>query len=183
MPTPATRQSLTEFFDLPSYNASIADQMPTSWFVVFHLSTKRRWLHWLAFGRFKHVSCFAWVDSAQRWVFFDPALERSWLRLVPDDMAGMEPAHEQDIKANYYGGDIGHYSKIGVVVKIDTQIVDIIKPNIGFARGCVREVARLIGIRTRAMRPDALFRDCLRLGGVVINPERLPPPRRTRNHA
>lgn len=145
-----------------------ADQMPQSWFVVFHDKTPRWWLRWLSFGKFKHVSCFGWVENADRWVFFDPALERTWLRLVSDDDACREPLHEFDIKAGYYGGDIGHYTNQGVVLKIAVQVDDIRKANIGIGRGCVRDVARLIGLRTRAIRPDAFFRDCLKAGGEVI---------------
>lgn len=158
----------------PPPAATVASQMPQTWFVVFHTATKRRWLRWLAFGRFKHVSCFGWVDSAQRWVFFDPALERAWLRLVPDEVAAELPAHIFDIKAGYYGGDIGHYSSLGVVVRVETQIGDPFAPNVRPGRGCVRDVARLIGIKTWALRPDAFFRRCLALGGHIINPERMP---------
>lgn len=150
------------------YGDKVPDQMPKRWFIVFHEVTSRPWLRWLACGRFKHVSCFGWVDSAQRWVFFDPALERTWLRLVPDDVASEEPAHVFDIKAGYYGGDLGHYANLGQVVALDIQLDNVMRPNIGIGWGCVRDVARVVGIRTRAIRPDAFFRECLKRGGTVV---------------
>lgn len=163
--------SLIDFYGVSRADTIVA-QMPATWFVVFHTETKRRWLHWLAFGRFKHVSCFGWVDSAQRWIFFDPTLDRAWLRLVPDDVANDEPAHKFDIAAGYYGGDIGHYTRRGVVVCVrpDTARHSANRGGIG----CVRDVARLTGIKTWALRPDAFFKRCLALGGVVMNPERMP---------
>lgn len=166
--------SLADMVPMPPKADAVARQIPSEWFIVFHGSTRRPWLRWLPFGRFKHVSCFGWVEAAQMWVFFDPALERTWLRLVPDDVASAEPAHIFDIKAGYYGGDIGYYSTVGVVVRLDTQTDRLMAPNIRPGRGCVRDVARLVGVRTWAMLPDTFFRKCIQLGGQIINPERMP---------
>lgn len=164
--------SLIDFLGVNAPSMSVADQMPQDWFIVFHDTTKRTWLRWLAFGRFKHVSCFGWVEATRQYVFFDPALERNWLRVVPPEVAEM-PANGLSLTGDYHGGDIVRYLHLGVVVRLPVQTDDALMANARPGLGCVRDVARVVGIRTWSLRPDALFKKCLRLGGQIMNPERM----------
>lgn len=155
--------------DLPApISATVLDQTPAAWFIVFHEEPNRHWFRRLAVGRFRHVSCFGWVPSADRWIFFDPSLERACIRLVPDEVAFAEPLHVFDLKAGYFGGDIGKLQRLGPIVKVDARADRAFVPNILPVRRCVRDVARVIGVNTWAISPDAFFLACLRAGGEVI---------------
>src|SRR5712675_159793 len=44
---------------------------PTEWTVVFHTRASSWWFEFIAFGRFKHVSAFAYLPGLQGWVIHD----------------------------------------------------------------------------------------------------------------
>ncbi|TBY41599.1 hypothetical protein [Rhizobium leguminosarum] len=134
----------------------LEDCEPSDWYVAFDPWSDRRWIRWLALGRFKHVSCFGFVERAQTWAFFDFHLDRSRIFVVGD--------HEADKL-------IGHYSTGKTVVRMAKPIGRELDVNISFGGWCVPAVAHIIGIRTSALRPDALFRQCLANGGEIIRPE------------
>jgi hypothetical protein len=132
------------------------DCEPADWYVSFDPATNRPWVSRLAWGRFKHVSCFGFVPRAQSWVFFDYHLDRSRIFIVGD--------HEADIM-------IGEYSTGKTVVRMAKPIGQELNINMAAGAWCVPAVAHIIGVRTCALRPDALFRQCLANGGEIIGPE------------
>ncbi|QEE47490.1 hypothetical protein FVA81_24055 [Rhizobium sp. WL3] len=160
-PVSAPRQ----YFD--ATGVSVEDQVPNRWFVAFRARTSHRWL-----GRFDHVSCFGWVDEAQMYVFFETAGDRTWLRLVPADVA--EGKMEITDRSQYDGGDIGYFAACGPVIAIDVVPGRRPLPGQRFVSGHVAAVARLIGLPSLSVRPDGFFQDCIRAGAVVVN-ENLNP--------
>lgn len=129
---------------------------PKDWFVVFQEYSPRRWIRWLARGRFKHVSVFGVVDRANSWVFYDFNLDRSRVYVVSN--------HEADIA-------IGHFIGDATVVRMARPIGREAEVNLRPGWWCVPAVAHILGLRSCALRPDALFRQCLAQGGEIIEPK------------
>lgn len=129
---------------------------PAEWFVVFHDSTSKWWVDWLAWGRFKHVSVFGKVPRSGSWVFYDFHTDRAHVMVVGD--------WEADIA-------IGYYSMCGTVVRFPRLLSDHGGVNFRPGLWCVPAVAHIIGLRTCALRPDALYRQCLAKGGEIIGSE------------
>lgn len=149
-----------QYFD--ATGVSVVDQVPNKWFVAFRARTSHRWL-----GRFDHVSCFGWVDEAQQYVFYETAGDRTWLRLVPAEIA--EGKMKTAERSEYDGGDIGYFAACGPVVAIDVAPGRRPLPGQRFVPGHVAAIARLIGLPSLSARPDAFYRDCIRAGGVIQN--------------
>lgn len=144
------------------------DCEPLEWFVVFHRETSRPWVKWLAWGRYQHVSAFAYYKSARVWVFFDVMICRTRLLIVSDEKADAL---------------IGHYARQGLVVRMMAPIPadDRTKLKIGF--WCVPAVAHLLGLKGCALRPDALLRQCLANGGTVAAKDDVDERTRGRSRA
>lgn len=128
---------------------------PKDWFLAFSPHASRPWIKWLVLGHYKHVSAFGFVERAQSWVFFDWNLDRSHIFVVGN--------HEADIM-------IGEYSTNHTVVRMARPIGQEKSVNFAVGGWCVPSVAHLVGLRSSALRPDALFRQCLAHGGQIIEP-------------
>lgn len=100
------------------------------------------WHDRLAFGRYKHVSCFGYVPGSDVWMFVEPAYEGTRLEVVPDG-----PGAQAVIERLFGIAD-------GMMVEASKD-----KPPIWYcALGwCVPHVARVIGRGFGALRPDALW--------------------------
>lgn len=124
---------------------------PTQWAVCFSLKASTPWLTRLPVGKFKHVRAFGCVPHINTWIFFDPALDRTSVKVARGDAARalME-----------------EYVHDAAVIQMPARERKSKKPRIfGW---CVPAVAHLLGLSSGALRPDALFRDCLRSGGVLL---------------
>ena len=132
---------------------SMEECEPREWFIVFHRQSENWWVNWLAWGRYKHVSAFGTVPWSGDWVFFDFLTGRSRFLVVPNE------------KADRF---LAHYSKLGVIVKMPAPDPADIRPKIKPGLWCVTTVAHLLGLRTCALRPDALLRHCLANGGTIV---------------
>lgn len=125
---------------------------PEWWTVVFHREAATRWASWLAWGKYKHVSAYAYVPFLHVWVFYDVQLAGVRIVLAADG----PPAHEA-IQRVIAGADL---------VKIRRRPL----PNSPFlpplAGWCVPSIRRLLGVSGCALRPDGFYRDCLANGGV-----------------
>lgn len=126
---------------------------PTDWFVVFHVKSDRWWVDWLACGRFKHVSIFGHVPRCSTWTFFDWQLGQARIWTVADCEAD---------------GLIGHFSRRGVVVRVARQYNVSHRAIFRPGSWCVPTVAHILGLRACALRPDALFRHVLAIGGEIV---------------
>ena len=126
---------------------------PAEWFVVFHTRSTRRWLGWLARGRFKHVSAFASYPGFKAWLLFDPQWSGLRLMMLSHAAAKIE---------------IARYTEDCAVVKIARGGKPMgLSARLGFY--CVPAVAHLIGVRCGMARPDAFYRHILRRGGKLID--------------
>lgn len=134
----------------------LSDCEPKEWFIVFHDHSPTWWIKWLACGRFKHVSIFGKVDRSASWIFYDFHLNKAHIMVVGD--------WEADAA-------LGFFADQGTVVRFPRMFGDAK----GFAMRpgwwCVPAVAHILGIKSCALRPDALFRQCLAKGGEIVGPE------------
>jgi hypothetical protein len=127
---------------------------PSNWFVTFHELSERRWVNWLSWGRYKHVSAFGYCAMAQCWVFVDVLASRMRVRLASDDLADRLIAAE---------------SASGMVLKMPPVDVDRKPLRLKPLLYCVPATAHLLGLPMGALRPDALFRQCLAHGGKPVS--------------
>lgn len=128
---------------------------PDLWNVVFHRRASNRFFAFIAFGKFKHVSAFAYVPGVRAWLVFDVQYRNIRTVILPDSVAG---------------------NAVLAALTVDSEIVQVRR------RGgrhqillrllpwsCVPAICHLLGLPGGALRPDALYRYCLRIGGKVID--------------
>jgi len=122
-----------------------------NWVIAFHKTTESRWVRWLACGRYKHVSAFGYIRDLDAWIFFD------WRYSTVDITA----AHgtEATRLLNFYTADA---DLLGMAPRKVSRGL-----RVGF--WCVPAIRQLVGIRGSALRPDALWRDCLRQGAEIVH--------------
>lgn len=126
-------------------------ETPFTWFVCFHPNCASRWVRLIP-GRYKHVSCFGQVPSTRAWVFCDPAIDWMRLSVVADEDA-------DDVFKVWTAND-------AKIVRINLQRKTGRHWRIGF--WCVPAVAHILGVRSRAVRPDGFLRELLRQGGELL---------------
>lgn len=123
---------------------------PQIWTLVFSREATSRLRSWLAFGRYKHVRAFAYVPFLHVWVFYDVHLSGTDIFIAADG----EPA--QRLIAQW-------------IVKADLvrmrRLPGDRKASLFFGF-CVPAIKRLIGLRCVSLRPDALYRQCLKHGAT-----------------
>lgn len=127
---------------------------PAEWFVVFQPEANSRLFSALACGRFKHVSAFAYIPGFKVWLFYDVAW--SGTRLV---LSAKGPASAMIERYVAAGCSIVRAARTGKPMGLSSRI--------GFF--CVPAVKHLLGLRTSALRPDALYRHLLANGGTLAN--------------
>lgn len=125
---------------------------PAEWFIAFRRTTKSRLARALAFGRYKHVTCFGQVRGLNCWVFFDPGLDRLQLTIVPDEAADAVIARAMD------GAKVIRFTPPVYPPKHTWRPVMV----------CTSIVARLADVRSCALRPDRLLADCLATGAEIV---------------
>lgn len=129
----------------------IASAAPPRWFVVFDPVAANPWVQRLVPGRFKHVRACAFVPVLRLWLFYDVALANTLVLALPD---GEEA--ERYI-ATFTAG---------------CEQIAMVPRRYGRPRllpfTCVSAVKHLIGLNSGALRPDALYRDCLAAGGTLL---------------
>lgn len=121
---------------------------PTSWMLVFDREASSRWLSLIAFGRYKHVRAFAYVPFLHVWVFFDPHIGGTDIVVAADGEPAQALMQRWLVNAD--------------VLRMPRRPGWNRPALFGF---CVPVIKRLIGLRSGALRPSALYRHCLRNGG------------------
>lgn len=123
--------------------------IPQEWFVVFKYKSALRWCNWIP-GRFHHCFAMAYIEELKSWVFVEFA-----------PLAGAAIAFCPDTEVNEW---LGEASRDAVVVKMPARMTR------GWYCGlwCVPLTAHVIGLKSCALLPDGLFRDCLRQGGEIV---------------
>lgn len=127
---------------------------PVQWNVVFHRKALSRWSSAIAMGHFKHVSAFAYLAGLKGWVLFDVQFSRLRIVVLPDTfdsrviLGQVMKGNAVILMSRREGGGIRFF-------------------RLGFF--CTSAIKHLLGIRSSALRPSALFRECLRNGGELIS--------------
>jgi hypothetical protein len=114
---------------------------PGMWMIVFHRTTGKPWIDRLVPGEFKHVSAIGWIEPAKAWLFYDVARLRTWIRVIPEpqglDYAAKVMAGNEVLQVT--PGEQGNWFRFGLY--------------------CVPAIKHLLGLRSGALRPTALWRD------------------------
>lgn len=118
------------------------------WYAAFFDPPERHW--WSRFLRpgFRHVAAFGYCPEMAAWVVYDVTLRRTWLQLLTSDQmdawVAALPTHR-------------------TIVRLRARN-DSAPARLGF--WCAPAVAHLLGVASRALRPEALHRDLVALGAV-----------------
>lgn len=123
---------------------------PTQWVLCFSRQAATTWANYLPIGKYKHVRAFGFVAAINTWVFYDPGLNRAAISVARGDAAATL------MEAFLYDAD---------AVQIPAVHRERWAPR--FGGWCVPAIKHLTGISSSALRPDALFRDCLRYGRAL----------------
>lgn len=125
---------------------------PDTWILAFHKTSKYRWVRWLAFGKYKHVSAFACVRELDLWLVYDVTLAGTRLMLLPDSLTAQRWIADRTLDADLVRMPVGKRGRC---------------PLMPFY--CVPAIKHLVGIQCGALRVDALRRHCLRNGGTLLD--------------
>ncbi len=128
---------------------------PDTWTLVFNREAATWWASWLALGRYKHVRAYAYVPFLHVWVFYDVNLAGTDIVIAADG----EPASKM-IESWIENADLLQMKRQG-----GARMRAL--PPLG--AWCVPAVKRLLGLQCVALRPDALYRHCLRNGGIPFH--------------
>ena len=126
---------------------------PQCWTLVFDRKASGRFMSAIALGRYKHVRAFAYVPYLHAWVFYDP-------HIYGTDIILAAPGSPMRAQLEHWAGP----SKSDLML-MPVGARRLQPPVLGW---CVPAIKRLIGLRSSALRPDALWRDCLRNGGKPL---------------
>lgn len=121
---------------------------PSMWFLIFTERADRRWVRWLAAGRFAHVLAFGWVPDQRAWLVYEVTMNRTRVAVMPDC-----PGSDERI-AELRAGN----------VTLAMKPAEGRAPWMRLGFWCVPAMAHLLGLKRRPLRPDALFRACIAEG-------------------
>lgn len=121
---------------------------PSSWYVAFYGVDRKRWWDHLSPPGFYHVVAFAYCAHAERWVIYDVTRDRTLIRTYT-------PAAFMLWLAGLPRG-----RTIVLFDGVDREA----RPAHRLGFWCATAVAHLVGVRSRALRPIALYRDLLAQG-------------------
>lgn len=134
---------------------------PERWVLVFQRESKVWWVRLLAWGKYKHVAAYAYLPGFKAWLIYDVNMVRTSIVVVPDGDEALgylyDLTRDADLMAIKRGSGVHRFGRPGI-----------------WCMWCVPAIAHLIGLRSGALRPDRLFRDCLRAGGDLL--EERPTP-------
>ena len=125
---------------------------PLVWMLVFERLASTRFLNFAAMGKYKHVKAFGYVPFLHVWTFFDPSWNRTELIIAQDGRPAAYLIEKWVVDA-----DVMEFARL--------EAEWLLPPLGGW---CVPQIKRLIGLRSGALRPDALWRDCLANGGLPL---------------
>ncbi len=127
-------------------------QEVSNWLIAFFPETENRWVRMLVPGRYKHVAAFAYAADCRTWVWYEWGWNVAKIRVLPDD----ENARML----------ISAWTAGATVVRMDVLRHERASFRVGM--WCVPAVKHLVGLRSGALLPDALLRDCVKAGAEVI---------------
>lgn len=124
---------------------------PQRWTLVFHRSAQNWVFSLIALGHFKHVSAFAWLPELKVWLVYDVTFRRTRLVVLPDTQ------ESKSLICDVIRGN----ALVSMTVRHDAF------PIMRLGLFCTTAIKHLIGLRSGALRPDALFRLCVAEGGEL----------------
>ena len=130
---------------------SSADLIEPSWILVFCKSPGRWWVRLLAWGRYHHVKAIAHLPRMRGWLIYDVKFNGTRVML----------AHEDDPGTGAFLRD--YLDNTDTIAMPRLPIPKRSFPQLGF--WCTIAMKHLVGIRSRALRPDRLWQDCIAAGG------------------
>jgi hypothetical protein len=129
---------------------------PQSFVLVFSRVALHPWQRWL--GRYKHVRAYAYLPATEHWLFYDVHYRRTQILVVPDGDAVI--------------AILAVWQRDADIIRVPRRDDAHLFFRIGF--WCVPAMKHLIGLRSSALRPDALWRDCVRAGGQQLGSAAVP---------
>lgn len=119
---------------------------PAAWYVAFFDGDRPHWWWRLCRPGFRHVAAFGYCAEQAVWLLYDVTLKRTFIHALTSEQmdAWVEslPAHRTIL--HLQAAEAEPSSRAGF--------------------WCTTAVAHLLGVRSRALRPEALCRDLLALG-------------------
>lgn len=119
---------------------------PGAWYVAFFDGARPHWWWPLCRPGFRHVAAFGYCAEQAVWLLYDVTLRRTFIHALTSEQmdAWVEalPAHRTILHLQAAEAEPANRA--------------------GF--WCTTAVAHLLGVRSRALRPQALCRDLLALG-------------------
>jgi len=121
---------------------------PGEWYVAFWGLERLGW--WDVFTRpgFRHVMAFAFSSHAERWLVYDVTRDRTFVRAYRPEAFDLW---------------IGSIPEEATVLKVPAEPIG----RRSYQRAafiCTTAVKHLLGLRSRALRPHALYRDLMASG-------------------
>jgi hypothetical protein len=132
-------------------DSAVAALIEPSWTLVFCKKPGRWWVRLLACGRYNHVKAIAYLPSLRAWLFYDVKFNGTKILLAPED----DPSTPAFLR--------GYLDHCDMIAMPHLPVPKRSAPQLGF--WCTIAMKHLIGIRSRAFRPDRLWRDCIAAGG------------------
>jgi hypothetical protein len=132
-------------------DSTTAGAIEPDWTLVFCRKPGRWWVRLLAWGRYNHVKAIAYLPALRAWLFYDVKFNGTKIML----------AHEDDPATDGFLRDYLDSCDTIAMPRLPTPQRSA--PQLGF--WCTIAMKHLIGIRSRAFRPDRLWRDCIAVGG------------------
>ena len=119
-----------------------------AWYVAFFNGPQRYWWSPLCRDGFRHVAAFAHDAQAGVWILYDVTLNRTIIRALSSDQmdawVDALPAHR-------------------LILKFEAPD-EPPEPGLRLGFWCAPAIAHVVGVRSRALRPEALCRDLLAQG-------------------
>jgi len=129
----------------------IAAPIEPDWTLVFCKNPGPWWVRLLAWGRYNHVKAIAYVPAIRAWLFYDVKFNGTKVMLALE----ADP-HSDNLLQDYL-------ENCDAIAMPRLPTPKRTSPQLGF--WCTIAMKHLVGLRSRALRPDGLWRDCVRAGG------------------
>lgn len=128
---------------------------PRVWQVVFIRRERESWWDALTAPWARHVMAWGYNPRSDSWLVFDPQVDVTRVCIVPD--------------AEFCGWQDGMLPHISRIVRIDAGAGS--PGNARLAQFCAQQVSRLVGVRSGAFRPQALYRHLMEQGATLVYEE------------
>jgi hypothetical protein len=128
---------------------------PTRWLICFARCSGLWWVDLIP-GTYKHVRAFAYTAETDCYVFYDPCLRTTMVTA-----RGAGARHLMEAWARN--------AAILTMTPLSAQRLRL------SPFSCVTAIASLLGLPGGALRPDGLYRQCLRHGARIVDHEKPGP--------